>query len=303
MIGIFDSGLGGLTILKEIKNRLPQYDYFYFGDTLHVPYGNRSDKAVYELTKKACDYLFARGCHLIILACNTASARALRKLQHEYLPAIRGQVVAGEVPAHKVVAGLDPPLLCPVPPLPEPHKNILTKNVNILGVIRPLIESIVNGVNEKVAVIGTRGTVNSKSYIEEIHKLNPKIKVEQAACPLLVPLIEENWLNRKETKSILRHYLRPLKLKQVETLILGCTHYPMLLKQIRSIMGKNCFVPNPGEIVAASLEDYLHRHSEMESRLTKNFERKYVVTDLNENFKQMAARFLDEKIEVEEITI
>jgi glutamate racemase len=275
MIGIFDSGLGGLTILKEIKKELPEYDYLYFGDTLHVPYGNRSDEAVFELTKNACEYLFDHGCQLIILACNTASARALRRLQQEYLPARRARQ-AGR--ARQV-------------------------SENILGVIGPLAEEIARTGKKKVGVIGTRGTVNSKAYVTEIHKLNPKLSVEQSACPLLVPLIEENWLDRKETKSILRYYLRPLKLKQVETLILGCTHYPMLVKQIKQIMGKSCSVPNPGEIVAASLINYLERHPEIETQLTKKSKRKYVVTDLNENFKQIAGRFLGEKIKVEKVDL
>lgn len=269
MIGIFDSGLGGLTILKEIKKELPEYDYLYFGDTLHVPYGNRSDEAVFELTQNACEYLFAHGCQLIILACNTASARALRRLQQEYLP----------------------------------QKRKKNPNINILGVIRPLAEEIARTGKKTVGVIGTRGTINSKSYVTEIHKISPKLSVEQAACPLLVPLIEENWLDRKETKSILRYYLRPLKLKHVETLILGCTHYPMLVKQIKQTMGKNCGVPNPGEIVAASLKNYLERHPEIETQLTKKSKRKYVVTDLNENFKQIAGRFLGEKIKVEKVEL
>jgi glutamate racemase len=204
------------------------------------------------------------------LACNTATARALRRLQHEYLPA-RRQANPGKIQ-------------------------------NILGVTRPLAEFVAAGQNKKVGVIGTRGTVNSEVYIKELAKLNPKIKVEQTACPLLVPLIEENWLNRKETKSILRYYLRPLKAKHIETLILGCTHYPMLMKHIEKIMGK-CSVPNPGEVVAKSLADYLVRHPEIESQLTKKSKRKYLVTDLNENFKQTATRFLGEKIEVEKISL
>lgn len=267
MIGIFDSGLGGLTIMKEIKRILPNYDYLYFGDTLHVPYGNRSDEAVFNLTKSACDYLFSRGAQLIILACNTASSRALRKLQQEYLP--------------------------------KKRKELKRDNINILGVIRPLVEDAAASKAEKVGVIGTRGTINSNAYVIELGKLNDKIKVFQQACPLLVPLIEENWLNRKETTSILRHYLREVKRIQVDCLILGCTHYPILLKEIRSIMGRSCVVPNPGEVVARSLADYLKRHAEIEKQLSKNSKAEYVVTDLTENFKMMARRFLGEKIEIE----
>jgi len=282
MIGVFDSGLGGLTILKEIKKELPNYDYLYYGDTLHVPYGNRSDQAVYQLTKNACDYLFSRGCKLIILACNTASARALRRLQQEYLPE-RQAKQSGK--ARRVANNLL-------------HSTRSRNTENILGVIRPLAEFIAAEKHELVGVIGTRGTINSGAYKNEVGKLNEKIKIEQVACPLLVPLIEENWINHKETKSILRYYLRSLKLKQVETLILGCTHYPILMKQIRGVMGRRCLVPNPGEIVARSLKDYLTRHPEMETGLEQNGKLEFVVTDLNENFKQVAQRFWGESIDV-----
>ncbi len=265
MIGVFDSGLGGLTILKEFLKTLPEYDYCYLGDTLHVPYGNRSDKAVFELTKKACEYLFNNGCSLIIVACNTASARALPKLQQEYL------------------------------------KERNKKGENILGVIRPLAEEMAQITKGKIGVVGTRGTINSNAYLKELNKQRKGLKIFQQACPLLVPLIEENWSKKKETDSILRYYLRDLKKKNVDSLILGCTHYPLLLREIRGIMGKSSQVPNPGKIVAASLKDYLLRHPEIEKNLTAKSKRKYLVTDLNENFKQMAQRFLGEKIKVEQI--
>ena len=265
MIGVFDSGLGGLTILKEFLKTAPEYDYCYLGDTLHVPYGNRSDKAVFDLTKKACEYLFNNGCSLIIIACNTASARALSKLQQEYLT--------------------------------ERSK----KGENILGVIRPLAEAMAKVTKGKIGVVGTRGTINSGAYVKELDKQRAKLKIFPQACPLLVPLIEENWAKRKETTSILRYYLRDLKKMNIDSLILGCTHYPLLLREIRGIMGKTCQVPNPGEIVAASLRDYLTRHPEIEKNLTKKAKRKYLVTDLNENFKQLAQRFLGEKIKVEQI--
>lgn len=265
MIGVFDSGLGGLTILKEFLLKLTEYDYCYLGDTLHLPYGNRSDKAVFELTKKACEYLFNNGCSLIIIACNTASARALPKLQQLYL------------------------------------KERNREGENILGVIRPLAEEVARITKGKVGVIGTRGTINSNAYLRELKKQREGLKIVQQACPLLVPLIEENWLKRKETKSILRYYLRDLKRVDVDSLILGCTHYPLLLREIRGIMGKSCKVPNPGEIVAASLKDYLFRHPEIETNLTKEAKRTYLVTDLNENFKQLAQRFLGEKIDVKQV--
>ncbi|MFH0780080.1 MAG: glutamate racemase [Parcubacteria group bacterium] len=275
MIGIFDSGLGGLTILKEIKRVLPEYDYLYFGDTMHVPYGNRSQAAVFELTKKACDYLFSQGCNLIIIACNTASALALRKLQQEYLPVLNS----------------------------DPNSKI---KKNILGVTMPMAEEAARVAKNKIGVIGTAGTVNSNVYVLEFNKLAEqensgkvsRFKIFQQACPMLVPLIEEGMIHRKETKSLLRYYLRPLKAAQVDTLILGCTHYPMLVKQIKGIMGKHCAVLNPGEIVADSLKNYLSRHPEIEKSVTKNAKREYVVTDLNENFQKMAMKFLGEKIKI-----
>ncbi|NQT50061.1 aspartate/glutamate racemase family protein [Candidatus Kuenenbacteria bacterium] len=290
MIGIFDSGLGGLTVLKEIKRVLPEYDYMYLGDTLHVPYGNRSDEAVYDLTRKACDYLFDNGLKLIILACNTATSKALRRLQTEHLPARQAR------------------------------RARLARQVkeNILGVVRPMAEEVNRIGKDPVGVIGTRGTVNSNVYMVELKEQGAKIKeqskskdqslktkeetgIVQRACPLLVPMIEEGWDRRKEIKSVLRYYLRPLKQAKVKVLILGCTHYPLLIKQIKSIMGPSCFVPNPGEIVAKSLAEYLKRHAELEKGLTKNSQTRYLVTDLNDNFKKQAERFIEEKINIERV--
>jgi len=271
MIGIFDSGLGGLTVLKEIKKKLPAYDYMYLGDTLHLPYGNRSDEAVFVLTKNACEYLFAQGCHLIIIACNTATAAALRRLQQEYLPAIRVEK-GGEAR-------------------------------NILGVVRPVAEEVARLSKGTVGVIGTRGTIAADVYVKELQAVKPELRVEQVATPMLVPLIEENWLRRPETKSIVRYYLRPLKLKKVDTLILGCTHYPLLLREIRGIMGTSCVVPNPAEIVANSLVDYLARHPEIETKLGRSRQRIYRVTDLNKNFVLLAKRFLGEDVSIDQVVV
>jgi len=262
MIGVFDSGIGGLTVLKEFQKELPDYDYVYLGDTARVPYGNRSPELVYEFSKQACDYLFDQGCELIIIACNTASGLALRKLQQEYLPA----------------------------------KNSETKR--ILGVIRPVAEFFADKNYEKIGVIGTRGTINSEVYKKELENLGSKAKIFAQATPLLVPLIEENYLNRPETKKILRNYLRPLRQNKVQSLILGCTHYPLLIKQIRQVMGKQVEIPNPAEIVAKSLADYLKRHPEIETKLSKNKQRKYLVTDLTENFEKMAERFLGQSLRI-----
>ena len=291
MIGVFDSGLGGLTVLKQIKQKLPEYDYMYFGDTLHVPYGPRSQKAVFELTKKACDYLFDNGCKLIIIACNTASALALRELQSEYLPVI-----------NQSPPEADQPLAETNQPARNATHSVAGGLINILGVIRPVAEAFARSGFKKIGVIGTAGTVNSNIYIDECKDKRGKIKVIQKATPMLVPFIEEGLIKRKELKSILRFYLRDLKQEQVEALILGCTHYPLIIKTIRGIMGKNCFVPNPAKIVADSLHDYLQRHPEIESNLSKNAQAQYLVTDKTQNFQELAARFLGERIEVEKIS-
>jgi len=267
MIGVFDSGLGGLTVLKEFLHELPDYDYVYLGDTARLPYGNRSKDAVYEFSKQACDYLFDQGCELIIIACNTASGLALRKLQQDYLPA----------------------------------KNSDTKR--ILGVIRPVAEFFAEKSFDRIGVIGTWGTIRSNVYKEELKKLGSKAQIFGQATPLLVPLIEENWINRPETKKILRYYLRPLRQKKVQSLILGCTHYPLLIKQIQQVMGKQVEIPNPAEIVAKSFADYLKRHEEIEKKLSKNKQRKYLATDLTENFEKMSQRFINSKIKIEKVNI
>ncbi len=291
MIGIFDSGLGGLTVLKEIRKVLPAYDYMYLGDTLHLPYGNRSDEAIFELSRRACDYLFSQGCKLIIIACNTASAKALRKLQQEYLPAVNLQIS---------------PLL-----LRQAQDSVEMTNKNILGVVRPVAEKIAKLGYEKIGMIGTKGTVNSNIYVLELKEqmikeqrsseAEFKISVEQQATPLLVPLIEEGWLNEPETESILSKYLKPLQEKGVQCLILGCTHYPLLIKKIKKILGPSCYVPNPSEIVAESLKDYLIKHSELEKKLPKNGRVSYFVTDLNDNFRQVAEALFGEKIKITKV--
>jgi len=268
MIGVFDSGLGGLTVLKELKKYNPQESYIYLGDTLHVPYGNRSDEAVYELTQKACAFLFKRGCRLVIIACNTATAKALRRLQQNYLPKI----------------------------------NSPKKPLNILGVIRPVAEFVAQKSSGRVGILGTRGTVNSQAYVVELKHQKKTLEVFQQAAPLLVPLIEEGWLKSAEIDSILEKYLVVLKKKKVDTLILGCTHYPVILKKIRTQLSRKCFVPNPGEIVAVSLRDYLKRHPEY-SFPTKKALTKYYVTDLSENFKEIAEQFLKEKINIKKIEL
>ncbi len=267
MIGVFDSGLGGLTILKHFLNDLPQYDYIYLGDNARVPYGSKSPDLIYQYSVQAVDFLFSQGCELIIFACNSASSQALRKIQTEDLPK--------KYPGKK-----------------------------ILGVIRPLAEQAVQDNFSKIGVIGTAATISSGVYKKEIKKLNSKIQVIEKATPLLVSLIEENWLGKPETKMILKKYLRSLKMKQVKALILACTHYPFLLKEIRRIMGKSCLVYDPGHVVSASLKDYLGRHLEIKLATKKKSIIKFYTTDKASNFKVMGERFLGRKIsKVEHINL
>ncbi len=260
MIGVFDSGYGGLTILKAFLSRLPRYDYLYLGDSARTPYGNKSLKTVYEYTRQAVEVLFGRGARLIILACNTASAKALRKIQQEWLPE-------------------------------HYHSR------RVLGVVIPLSETASEVSRRgRVGVIGTRATIESRVFDQELHKLNSEIKVFSQPCPLLVPLVEEGWVGKPETNMIIKKYLRPLKSKSIETLILGCTHYPFLKKDIERIMGKNCRVLDAPGIVSEKLVEYLNRHPEIEEKLSRNGERTFYTTDDPERFKRFGEKFLGQRI-------
>ena len=260
IIGVFDSGLGGLTVLKNFLKTLPDYNYLYLGDNARVPYGEKSPEVIYEYSRQAMEFLFSKGCNLIIVACNTASAQALRKLQQEYL-----------------------------------NKNYPKRR--ILGVVRPLAEFAAESKKDVVGIIGTKSTVNSRAYENEIKNLDKKIKVQSVASPLLVPLIEEGWAKKPETKMILKKYLRPLKANKIKLLILACTHYPFLLKDIKRICGKNILVPDPGEVVAQSLKIYLNKHPELGLKTTKTPTRDFYSSDKNGLFKKLAEKFLGEKIE------
>jgi len=260
VIGVFDSGLGGLTVLKYFLRDLPGYNYIYLGDNARLPYGEKSPETIYNYTKEAVDFLFSKGCNLIIIACNTASAQALHRLQHEYLP-------------------------------------YAYPNRRILGVIRPLVESIAsNNKIKKVGIIGTKATINSNVYKIELEKLKPELKIEQRSAPLLVPLIEEGWAHKPEAKMILKKYLRPLKTKQIEALILACTHYPFLYKEIKNIMGGRIEVPQPGKIIAHSLANYLTRHPELNLSPTSKPKYEFYTTDSLDNFKIWGEKFLGKKI-------
>lgn len=267
MIGVFDSGLGGLTIFRSLVTILPQYSFIYLGDTARLPYGNRSPEAIYRFTCEGVDFLFRKNCKLVILACNTATAYALPKIQKQWLPSRH----AGK---------------------------------KVLGVIRPLAEAAVReSKNKRIGVIGTRGTIESCAYIREVSGQDPHVIVYQQATPLLVPLIEEGWNRRTETKRILRFYLRPLKVKKIDTLILGCTHYPLILSAVQGVMGKSCRVLDSGDIVAVSLKDYLSRHPDVENPLARKGERIFYVTDLTQNFQRIASNWLKERVHLIPVTL
>ena len=268
MIGVFDSGIGGLTVLRGFLRDLPHYDYLYLGDTARTPYGNKSLDVIYDYTRQAVAFLFDRGCTLIILACNTASAKALRKIQQEWLP------------SH------------------YPDRRVL-------GVVIPLAEAGVEATRfGRIGVIGTRATIASKVYDQELSKLKGDLKVFGLACPLLAPLVEEGWVGKPETNMILKKYLRRVKEKKVDTLILGCTHYPFLQKDIERIMGKGCRVLNGPDIISEKLADYLRRHPEIEERVSKGRQVFYCTTDDPEMFRSLGEKFLGRKIgQVEKVAL
>jgi glutamate racemase len=266
MIGVFDSGYGGLTVLKSLLDKLPEYDYVYLGDNARTPYGTRSEETVKKYSEEAIEYLFNKGAVLIVTACNSVTALALRHLQQKYL------------------------------------RDKKIKDKKILGVIRPLVEKAVQVTNNKrISIVGTTGTVKSGAYEAEIKHLDPNIQVFSQACPLLVPIIEEHWHKKPEAKMILKKYLRPLKSKNSDVLILGCTHYPLMYREFTSYMGKRVNVLKSGEIVADSLKDYLKRHPEIEKLLSRSDKgkigkREYLTTDCSEKFKEFGNKELGLKI-------
>jgi len=261
-IGVFDSGFGGLTILKEFLKELPQYDYIYLGDNARTPYGTRSFETVYKYTLQAVNKLFELDCKLIILACNTASSKALRSIQQKNLPQI------------------------------APDRRVL-------GVIRPSVEALYKYTKTgNVGIIATSGTVRSESYVMEIKKLYPEMKVFQQAAPMWVPLVENNEHNSSGADYFVKKYIDELlsQSSEIDTIILGCTHYPLLIDKIKQFLPKNIKVFNQGEIVAKSLIDYLKRHPEIERHLDKNGKRNFFTTDLPENFETKAQIFLNNAI-------
>lgn len=268
-IGVFDSGYGGLTILKKIREVLPQYNYIYLGDNARAPYGTRSFEIVYEFTLQAVKRLFEMGCHLVILACNTASAKALRSIQVNDLPD-------------------------------------LDSRRRVLGVIRPTVECIGDiTCSRHVGVLATAGTIRSESYPMEVHKLFPDIRVTGQACPMWVPLVENNEAQHEGADYFVRRDIERLLTAdpRIDTVILGCTHYPLLLSKIRKYMPSGISIIPQGELVAKSLKDYLYRHPEMDVRCMRGGHCRYYTTEAEEKFCESASTFLSEKIEVHQIEL
>lgn len=261
-IGVFDSGYGGLTILSEICRRLPDYDYIYLGDNARAPYGSRSFDIVYRFTLQAVEELFRRGCHLVILACNTASAKALRNIQQIDLPRL------------------------------DPERRVL-------GVIRPTVEAVGDiTANGHIGIFATPGTVASRSYEIEIDKLYSGFKVTAHACPMWVPLVENREAGRPGADYFVNQEVNALMSAdpQIDTIILGCTHYPLLYPKIRQAVSDGINIVRQGDIVASSLADYLRRHPEMESRLTRGGKTTYLTTENPEKFSELATLFLGHPI-------
>lgn len=268
-IGIFDSGYGGLTVMKEIVHQLPQYDYIYLGDNARAPYGTRSFETVYRYTLECVQWFFKQGCPLVILACNTASAKALRTIQQNDLPK-------------------------------------MNPDNRVLGVIRPTAEIIGQySQTKEVGVLATAGTVQSNSYEIEINKFYPEIKVFQQACPMWVPLIENNEHEHEGADYFVKQCVDELKKQSnnIDTVLLGCTHYPLLSKKIKGHLPTGVQLLSQGTIVAESLADYLQRHTEMELRLTKNQTRHFCTTDSTADFNNHARLFYGEDIKAEHVEL
>jgi len=268
-IGVFDSGYGGLTVLKEMVARLPQYDYIYLGDNARAPYGNRSFETVYQYTLQSVQWLFHQGCPLVILACNTASAKALRTIQQHDLPRI--------APDNRV-----------------------------LGVIRPTTEVVGNyTLTGNVGILATRGTVLSESYPIEIAKFYPQFHVFQQACPLWVPLIENNEHDKPGADYFVKEYMDLLREQcaDIDTVLLACTHYPLLKDKIARCLPARSRLISQGEIVAASLADYLQRHPEMETRCSKNGGLRFYTTDSTEDFNNHASIFYGRELQSSHILL
>jgi len=268
-IGVFDSGYGGLTVLRELVQELPDYDFLYLGDNARTPYGFRSFEVVYQFTLESVRKLFSMGCHLVIIACNTSSAKALRTIQQNDLPKI------------------------------DPHKRVL-------GVIRPVAE--IAGLltkSNKIGVLGTLGTINSNSYPLEINKLFPAIEVFQEACPMWVPLIENHEYDSSGADYFVKKNLEHLihNESSIDTIILGCTHYPILIDKIKKYLPDQISLVSQGAIVADRLKDYLNRHPEIETKCSKHATTHFYTTDSTEIFNEQASIFFGQSVRSERIIL
>lgn len=268
-IGIFDSGFGGLTVFKEIKNLMPQYDTIYLGDNARVPYGNRSFETVYMYTKQCIEYLFEQGCPLVIVACNTASAKALRNIQQIDLPQ--------KYPNHRV-----------------------------LGVIRPTTEAIGRYTKTRnIGILATQGTVASQSYVIEINKFYPDINVYQQACPMWVPLVENGEHNGLGADFFVQKYINELhnKSQKIDTIVLACTHYPLLINTIKKFILPDVHIVSQGALVADRLADYLDRHPDIQKHLSTNHSHQFLTTDDARSFEEKSVIFLDTPIAAKKISL
>jgi glutamate racemase len=271
MLGIFDSGFGGLTVLKDLAKALPNYDFAYLGDNARAPYGNRSFESIYRYTLDAVRYLFSLGCPLVILACNTASAKALRTIQQKDLP-------------------------------------YMAPNNRVLGIIRPVAEEIGNFTKTgHIGILGTEGTIASQSYLLEIAKFWQNLHVEQEPCPMLVPLVEKGLLNHPATEMFVREYTQKILAKDnaIDTLVLGCTHYPLLQDIFIKILPKNVKILSQAGIITQKTLEYLANHHEIDCRISKNSEKngkiRFLTTDSAEFFEKGANLFWHTKIEAQSI--
>jgi len=268
-IGVFDSGFGGLTVLRDIVKELPQYDYLYLGDNARAPYGPRSFGTVYEYTLECVKHLFSQGCRLVVLACNTASAKALRTIQQKDLPT-------------------------------------LAPDRRVLGVIRPTTE-IVGKYSKSgtVGIMGTAGTVNSGSYVVEIKKFFPDLHVVQQACPMLVPLIENNEFENPGADYFVKKYADELmsRDKNVDVIVLACTHYPLIMDKISKALPSHVQLLSQGEIVAHGLKDYLRRHPEIDAHCSKTGSITFLTTDLPETFDKAASLFYGKPVRSEHLQL
>lgn len=268
-IGVFDSGYGGLTVLQQLVKQLPQYDYLYLGDNARSPYGTRSFETVYRYTLQSVEWLLQQHCPLVILACNTASAKALRTIQQK-------------------------------------DQQRLNPHARILGVIRPSTETIGNYTKtNSIGILATSGTVLSDSYPIEIHKFFPGVKIQQEACPMWVPLVENNEYESEGADYFIQKHIQNIlsRDKNIDTLLLACTHYPLLRQKIEQYLPTGVRLLSQGEIVAASLKDYLHRHPQIENQILKNADRVFYTTDAPDDFNTKATIFFGERVESKHVDL